>query len=150
MANADHTANWAHQVAPQRNDILALAEFVRQHLPRKLRERTSATRIEVEDYPSDEVFDDLGLETPFDLLGLFEGAGDAGLWTPNAAHKHNRLTLFRRAILDYWAENEETLEEIVSHIVINELGQHFGLSENEIEAIETQIPEYAAPSALRR
>ena len=88
------------------------------------------------EFPTDEIMDDLSLETPFDLLGLFEGRGIAERWNPATGEGPNRITLYRRAILDYWAENEETMGDIVTHVLIHEIGHHFGLSDDDMERIE--------------
>ena len=78
----------------------------------------------------------MGLASPFDLLGLFEGVGIAERWNPGTGEEANRITLYRRAILDYWAENEESLGDIITHVLIHELGHHFGLSDSDMERIE--------------
>ncbi|MNN56745.1 Possibl zinc metallo-peptidase [compost metagenome] len=78
----------------------------------------------------------MGLETPFDLLGLFEGVGIGERFSLQTGDTPNRITLFRRAILDYWSENEETLGDIITHVLIHEIGHHFGLSDDDMEALE--------------
>ena len=92
--------------------------------------------IQVAEFPTDEIMDDLSLETPFDLLGLFEGRGIAPeRWNPHTGEGPNRVTLYRRAILDY-GPNDETLGSIVTHVLIHEIGHHFGLSDDDMEKIE--------------
>ncbi len=77
------------------------------------------------------------MESPFDLLGLFEGVGLAHAAAPPAPGVlPNRIWLYRRPILDYWAEHEETLGAVVSHVLIHEIGHHFGLSDEDMEAVE--------------
>ena len=93
--------------------------------------------VQIAEFPTDEIMDDLALETPFDLLGLFEGRGIAERWNPQTGEAPNRITLYRRAILDYWAENEETLGDIINHVLIHEIGHHFGLSDEDMARIET-------------
>ena len=74
---------------------------------------------------------------PFDLLGLFHGIGLAqDQAVPETGRMPNMVFLYRRAILDYWAEHEETLGHIVRHVLIHEIGHHFGLSDADMEAIE--------------
>ncbi|MCC0031461.1 MAG: metallopeptidase family protein, partial [Brucellaceae bacterium] len=102
----------------------------------QFRELTGEVQIQIAEFPTEEIMDDLALETPFDLLGLFEGRGIAERWTPQTGEGPNRVTLYRRAILDYWAENEETLGDIVTHVLIHEIGHHFGLSDDDMEHIE--------------
>ena len=97
---------------------------------------TSNLIIEIAEFPSDDVFEDMALETPFDLLGLFEGRGISERFTVETGEMPNRITLYRRPILDYWAENEETLGDIITHVLIHEIGHHFGLSDDDMERIE--------------
>ena len=79
----------------------------------------------------------MGLESPFDLMGLFEGVGRAQDGAvPQTGQMPNRVWLYRRPILDYWAESEDTLGEIVTHVLIHEIGHHFGFSDEDMEAIE--------------
>jgi predicted Zn-dependent protease with MMP-like domain len=76
-------------------------------------------------------------ETPFDLLGLFTGVGlaqDAAV--AETGRMPNMIHLYRRPMLDYWAEHDETLGELVTHVLVHEIGHHFGLSDGDMEAIE--------------
>lgn len=136
MATTDTTSDWANRIAPDIETIELMAREAYAHFPESFRHKTAGVEILVTDYPDEDVADMLGLETPFDLLGLFEGRGSEGHWTPATTDKHNRITLFRRAILDYWAENDEALGDIIVHVILHELGHHFGVSEAEIERIE--------------
>ena len=93
--------------------------------------------IQVADFPEEDVLVDLEAETPFDLLGLFQGVGLAhDEAVPQSGQLPNMIWLYRRPILDYWAEHEETLGAIVSHVLIHEIGHHFGLSDDDLVAIE--------------
>jgi predicted Zn-dependent protease with MMP-like domain len=98
---------------------------------------TDGVVIRIEDFPAQDVLKELGLENEFDLLGLFQGVGlaqdDA---MPQSGRMPNMVTLYRRPILDYWAEHEESLGHIVTHVLIHEIGHHFGLSDEDMEAIE--------------
>ena len=78
------------------------------------------------------------LETEFDILGLFEGRPVGDLGVPVTGEMTNRILLYRRPILDFWAENDETLEAIVRHVLIHEIGHHFGLSDADMEDLERQ------------
>jgi predicted Zn-dependent protease with MMP-like domain len=140
LGSKTYTQGHANQLPPNAETIRALAVAAQAQLPEALRAETAHVTITVIEFPGEDLADDLGLETPFDLLGLFEGHGSAKYWTPRAASKQpDRLTLFRRAILDYWAENNEPLGEIVTHIVINELGHHYGLNEESLHDIENKL-----------
>ena len=124
MARIYQTRSWHDQLSPSMEELELLALEAYAHLPEQFRSLT------------DEIMDDLSLETPFDLLGLFEGRGIAERWNPQTGEGPNRVTLYRRAILDYWAENDETLGSIITHVLIHEIGHHFGLSDDDMEKIE--------------
>jgi len=136
MDRTDQSGDWADRLSPDLATIESIALTAYAHLPKEFRELTADVQIVVADFPTDEISDDLGLETPFDLLGLFEGRGIAERWNPGTGEHANRITLYRRAILDYWSENEEALGDIIIHVLIHELGHHFGLSDADMERIE--------------
>ena len=124
--------------APSISDIEELAAEAFQGLPEAFRGLCGAVIISVEDFPTDEVLDEMKAD-PFDLLGLFQGVGLAqDQATPETGRMPNMVFLYRRAILDYWAEHEETLGSIVTHVLVHEIGHHFGLSDADMEEIERQ------------
>jgi len=92
--------------------------------------------VRVEDFPTDEVLDALDAESPFDLLGLYHGVDMARQSVMDPAAMPEMVFLYRRPILDYWAEHEETLGHIVTHVLVHEIGHHFGLSDDDMERIE--------------
>jgi predicted Zn-dependent protease with MMP-like domain len=123
--------------APDLAAFEALALKAHAGLPEEFLTLTGEVLIEVAEFPEDDVLDELELESPFDLLGLFQGVGMAhGAATAMTGQLPNRVTLYRRPILDYWAENDETLGQIVTHVLVHEIGHHFGLSDDDMEAIE--------------
>ena len=136
MANHHPQHDWKNRFSPSLTELEQITREAYAHLPAEFRKLTGDVQIRIADFPSEEIADDLGLESPFDLLGLFEGRGIAELWNPSTGDQANRITLYRRAILDYWSENEETLGDIVNHVLIHELGHHFGLSDDDMERIE--------------
>jgi predicted Zn-dependent protease with MMP-like domain len=136
MARLYQTRQWHDQFSPSIEEFELLALETYAHLPEEFRKLTGDIIIQIAEFPTEEIMDDLALETPFDLLGLFEGRGIAERWTPQTGEEPNKITLYRRAILDYWSENEETLGDIVSHVLIHEVGHHFGLSDDDMERIE--------------
>lgn len=136
MARIYQSRNWQGELAPGLAELELLTVESYAHLPQEFRDLTGEILIQVAEFPTDEIMDSLALETPFDLLGLFEGRGIAERWNPQTGEGPNRVTLFRRAILDYWAENEETLGDIVTHVLVHEIGHHFGLSDEDMAAIE--------------
>ncbi|OYY70217.1 MAG: Zn-dependent protease, partial [Rhizobiales bacterium 35-66-30] len=96
--------------------------------------------LRVEDFPEDDVLEELEAESPFDLLGLFQGVGLAQAGAISETGRlPNMVFLYRRPILDYWSENEETLGEIIAHVLIHEIGHHFGLSDDDMERVESQV-----------
>ena len=139
MARIYQTPSLRDQLSPsiEEMEVLALESYA--HLPQDFRTLTGEIIIQIAEFPTDEIMDDLSLETPLDLLGLFEGRGIAERWNPATGEGPNRVTLYRRAILDYWSENEETLGDIVTHVLIHEIGHHFGLSDDEMEKIEEGV-----------
>ena len=106
-------------------------------LPQRFRTLCGKLIIRVEDFPPDEVLDEMQAESEFDLLGLFQGTG---LSHDEAVQQTGRLPnmvfLYRRPILDYWAEHRETLGAIVTHVLVHEIGHHFGLSDADMARIE--------------
>jgi predicted Zn-dependent protease with MMP-like domain len=130
---------WAELVAPTVEDITGMADVAFNALPDTFRKLCEGLVIEVDDFPSDEVLDEMECETEFDLLGLFRGAGlaQAGA-VPETGQEPNMIWLYRRPILDYWAESEETLGAVITHVLVHEIGHHFGLSDDDMEKIESQ------------
>ena len=118
MARIDKTDDWRDRHAPTLSAFESLAIEAYGHLPDEFRALTKDLIIEIADFPTDEVFEDMALETPFDLLGLFEGRGISERFTMDTGEMVNRIILYRRPILDYWAENEETLGDIITHVLI--------------------------------
>lgn len=126
--------------APALSDIEELATQAFAGLPEDFRTLCGEVVITVADFPADDVQKDMKAG-PFDLLGLFQGVGLAqdGA-TPETGRMPNMVFLYRRAILDYWAEHEETLGAIVTHVLVHEIGHHFGLSDDDMYAIEDRTP----------
>lgn len=131
-----HLRFWHARLSPSLADFERLAQQAWRALPDEFRTLTGEVMIRVAEFPEDEVLEDLAMETPFELLGLFEGRGIAEKWNPGTGEWPNKITLFRRPMLDYWAENEETLGDIVTHVLIHEIGHHFGMSDDDMERIE--------------
>ena len=130
------TAISSDSMAPSLDDIEAIARVSFAALPASFRELVGEVPIQVVDFPDDSVLRDLGLESEFDILGLFQGIGmahDAAV--PETGRMPNMIWLYRRPILDYWAEREETLGAIVSHVLVHEIGHHFGLSDDDMDTI---------------
>ena len=123
-------------MAPSLADIQELAEEAYARLPERFRKLCDGLVIHVEDFPTSEVLDSMRAQTEFDLLGLFQGVGLPFQSEAVPELMPNLIWLYRRPIPDYWAENEDSLGEIVTHVLVHEIGHHFGLSDADMEAIE--------------
>jgi predicted Zn-dependent protease with MMP-like domain len=132
---------WRPIKAPSLVELEVLAGNVFQRLPQRFRELCADIVIQVDDFPTEEVLDHMGAESEFDLLGLFQGVGLPFRSESAPAQMPNMIWLYRRPILDYWAEHDETLGAIVKHVLVHEIGHHFGLSDADMEAIEQSVEE---------
>ena len=128
--------NWRGSTAPSLADIQELAEEAYARLPERFRKLCDGLVIHVEDFPTSEVLDSMRAQSEFDLLGLFQGVGLPFQSETVPKLMPNMIWLYRRPILDYWAENQDSLGEIVTHVLVHEIGHHFGLSDDDMEAIE--------------
>lgn len=122
--------------APSLADIEALAAEAFARLPKTFRALCEGLIIHVDDYASDEVLDDMDIESELDLMGLFQGVGLPQRSESAPVQMPNMIWLYRMPLLFYWAEHEETLGAVVAHVLIHEIGHHFGLSDDDMEALE--------------
>jgi predicted Zn-dependent protease with MMP-like domain len=130
-------AAWRDAPAPSLDDIAALAEAAFAALPQKFRKLAGEVVFRIDDYPSDEVLDDLGIEDPFELTGLYQGVDLSRRSVFDPSPEPARIFLYRRPILDEWAERGDvSLAELVAHVLTHEIGHHVGLSDDDIDAIE--------------
>lgn len=134
--------DWAAAEAPSLDNIDALARAGFAALPAEFRKLCGDIEFRVADFPEAEVVEDMELESEFDILGLFQGVGLAHDSAVAATGEMpNRIWLYRRPILDYWAEHDEPLGRIVRHVLVHEIGHHFGLSDADMAAIEAAAPD---------
>jgi len=131
--------DWSKQQSPSLLELDAMAQAAYRRLPQRFRALTGGVLIRVEDLPTDEVLDSLGIDSPFDLLGLYSGVDLARKSVMDVSAVPDMVFLYRRPILDYWAEHEETLGAILTHVLIHEIGHHFGLSDDDMERIEAEV-----------
>ena len=125
--------------APSLDDFAALAEAAFAELPQRFRDLAGDLVFRVDDFASDEVLDDLGLEDPFELTGLYQGVDLKRRSFLDPSPEPARVFLYRRPILDEWAERGDvTLSALVAHVLVHEIGHHFGLSDDDIDAIEAR------------
>ncbi|MEL7028741.1 MAG: metallopeptidase family protein [Pseudomonadota bacterium] len=130
---------WSGRAAPSLDDLHSLAEAAFARLPETFRKAVAGVTIHVDDFPSDEVLQEMGLESPFDLLGLYQGVDLTRASLSDPSPEPDRIFLYRRPILDFWCEEGETLEHVVTHVLVHEIGHHFGLSDEDMEAIEAGL-----------
>src|SRR5262249_32657421 len=133
---ASDLSAWRSRKAPTLAELEVLAGDVFAQLPKQFRDMCEGLVIRVDDFPSDEAINAVGAESEFDLLGLFQGVGLPLRSESAAVQMPNMIWLYRRPILDYWAEHDEALGAIVAHVLVHEIGHHFGLSDDDMEAIE--------------
>ena len=134
-ANSD-PLRWRSVKAPSLDEFEVLADMAFRRLPQRFRDLCDGLVIRVEEFPEDAVLDDLGAETEFDLLGLFQGVGLPFRSESAPTQMPNMIWLYRRPILDYWAAHDETLGAIITHVLVHEVGHHFGLSDDDMAKIE--------------
>ena len=128
--------DWRDAMAPSAGELEQLAWAAWERLPGEFRQMCQDLVIRVEEFATDEVLDALGAEGPFDIMGLYQGVSLDKKSVADVAREPDMVFLYRRPMLDYWAENEETLGHLVAHVLIHEIGHHFGLSDDDMHALE--------------
>jgi len=128
---------WFYRQAPALDEFELMGRAAFAALPEQFRALVGDVSFAVAEFPEDDVVEEFEAESPFDILGLFQGVGMAhASAVPSTGTMPNRIWLYRRPILDYWAEHEEKLGDIITHVLIHEIGHHFGLSDDDMEALE--------------
>ena len=123
---------------PELSDIRSLAEAALRTIPATLRRHVGDVLIQVEEFPDQETEREMRLESPFDLLGLYRGVALDRKSVHDLPHEADTIFLYRRPMLDYWCESGEDLSRLVRHVLIHEIGHHFGLSDDDMKAIEAE------------
>jgi predicted Zn-dependent protease with MMP-like domain len=128
---------WTDQSAPSLDDFARLARKAFDALPEPFRSLAGEVVIRVDDFADDEVLAGFSMEDPFELTGLYHGV-DLGLRDQmGPAAEPSRIFLYRRPILDEWCERGDVgLSEIIAHVLIHEIGHHFGLDDDRIDEVE--------------
>ena len=129
-------AQWENMTAPTLADFEVLAAAAWERLPEEFRAKANDLLIRVEDFATDEVLDSLGIASPFDLLGLYHGVSLNQKSVMDLPRQPDMVFLYRRAILEEWAEEGDTLGRLVTHILVHEIGHHFGFSDDDMARIE--------------
>jgi predicted Zn-dependent protease with MMP-like domain len=124
--------------APDAAAIERLAEAAIARLPDGFRRHLTNVVLRIEDYADDEVLEQLGIEDAFELTGLYSGRSldKQDSWT--SGELPPMIHLYRRPLLDEWAETGVSLEALITHVIIHEIGHHFGFSDADMHAIEEQ------------
>ena len=135
MARKAHNINGLSN-PPSLSDLESIAQEALTAIPDALRRHLNDVVIRVEDFPDDEVMEEMELESPFDLLGLYHGVDLTRRSVLAQSEDIDMIFLYRRPILDYWCEMEEDLVRVVRHVLIHEIGHHFGFSDEDMERIE--------------
>jgi predicted Zn-dependent protease with MMP-like domain len=128
--------DWNNMKAPSLADFERLADEAFARLPEDFRARCEGLVIRVEDFPDEEIAAEMGLESPFDLLGLYQGISHVERSVLEPVHMPDMVFLYRRPMLDYWAEFDETLDHLIAHVLVHEVGHHMGLSDEDMHVIE--------------
>ena len=128
--------DWNDIQSPSLEDFETLAREAFDALPAEFRALTGQILFRIEDFPDEDVIEDMELQSAFDILGLFAGPRLADHEAGAVHGTQTMIFLYRRPILDYWAEHRESLGAIVRHVLIHEIGHHFGLSDEDMEGIE--------------
>lgn len=123
---------------PSLEDITILAEQALKTLPQELLDAIDGVGVRVEDFPDEQTEREMALESPFDLLGLYRGVDLLRRSVADVRGEPDVILLYRRPILDYWCETEEDLPHIVRHVLIHEIGHHFGFSDDDMERLESE------------
>jgi predicted Zn-dependent protease with MMP-like domain len=122
--------------APSLADIEALARHALDTIPDVFKNHLGPLVIRVDEFPDEETEEEMGLESPFDILGLYRGVALPHQSVANPRAGIDMVLLYRRPILDYWCETGEDLAAVVRHVLIHEIGHHLGFSDEDMERIE--------------
>ena len=123
---------------PTLDELQLYADAALAEVPAVPREQTTGIAILIEEFPDPETVQEMGLESPFDLLGLYSGVPLDHKSVGDIPHDQDRIFLYRQPILAFWCESGEDLQHLVRHVLIHEIGHHFGLSDADMEALEDE------------
>ena len=132
------TTDWHRHRAPNLAEFETIANAAYRDLPARFRDMTKEVLIRVEDFPTEEVLSSLGIESPFGLLGLYHGVDLTRQSVLDASPLPEMIFLYRRPILDYWSSHDDRLGDIITHVLVHEIGHHFGLSDDDMARIESE------------
>jgi predicted Zn-dependent protease with MMP-like domain len=121
---------------PSLDELHTIAEAALAALPAPFAGNLDGVVIRVDEFPDAETEEEMGLESPFDILGLYRGIAIGRKANLAVGQDVDMIFLYRRPILDYWCETGDDLAHVVRHVLIHEIGHHFGLSDADMERIE--------------
>lgn len=129
--------DWEGRKAPVLEDFDAIARRAYEGMPAAFRALCGDLVIHVADFAEEDVLADLGIDDPFDLTGLYEGADLVSRSADDIAHAPNHVHLYRQPILAEWIdEGDIALDALIRHVLVHEIGHHFGLSDEDMHRIE--------------
>ena len=123
--------------APTIADFEALAAEAYARLPAEFRDKSKDLLIRVEDFATDDVLEQLGIGNAYELLGLYHGVSLNNKSVMDLPRQPDMVFLYRRPMLEEWAESGEELGDLITHVLVHEIGHHFGFSDDDMERIET-------------
>ncbi|MDB5687412.1 MAG: neutral zinc metallopeptidase [Rhizorhabdus sp.] len=123
-------------LAPDADHIESIARATIARLPAPIAAHLDNVVLRIEEFAEDDILTELGIENPFDLTGLYTGRPIGEKSVSDVGAMPDMIHLYRRPILDEWIDSEVTLEMLVAHVVIHEIGHHFGLSDDDMERLE--------------
>ncbi len=124
---------------PSADEIEAIARATMKALPAPFADSLDDVVLLVEDFADDETLEAMGIDDPFELSGIYEGVPLTERSVEQSGTLPERIRLFRRPILDEWSGSDDTLEHLVAHVLIHEVGHHFGLSDDDMHALEDAV-----------
>ena len=129
----------SHGTAPSKQEIEEIARAALARLPEPFAQHLGEVVLQVEDFADDETLAAMAIDDPFELTGIYEGVPLTEKSVEQSGALPDRVRLFRRPILDEWAEGGDTLEHLVAHVLIHEIGHHFGFSDEDMHALEDSV-----------
>ena len=127
------------EIPPSADEMEAIARRALLSLPEPFASHLRDVVLLVEEFVDDETLDAMGIEDPFDLTGIYEGIPLTERSVDQSGTLPDKIRLFRRPILDEWAGGEDTLEHLIAHVLVHEVGHHFGLSDEQMHALEEAV-----------
>ena len=127
------------EIPPSADEMEAIARRTLLSLPEPFAGHLRDVVLLIEEFADDKTLDAMGIEDPFDLTGIYEGIPLTERSVDQSGTLPDKIRLFRRPILDEWAGGEDTLEHLIAHVLVHEVGHHFGLSDEDMHALEEAV-----------